>query len=269
MNLLIVDDEFFLLENCRETVETFDYIDEIYPFTSPSKALEFASSHAMDIHGAILDIEMPTMSGLDLAKALHNLNPQICIIFLTSYSNYALDAFGVDAIDYILKPFSDKTLDKALHKILTMFPETCTSPVIRIQTFGGFDIYINDVPVHFPRKKSKELLALLVDKRGNSITLAQAISYMWEDSPLDNKLKENYKKNSYVLKQVLKNNNIAHILNDNYNSLSINVNDVSCDYYDFLAKKDYAIRLYNNNYMPEYSWAEETNGSLYYLKDLQ
>lgn len=262
MKLIIVDDELLLIENLKESIDKLPFVESLHSFTSPKAALEYVASNPVDT--AILDIEMPGMTGLALADSIHSLNSDINIIFLTSYSQYALEAFGVDAVDYILKPFSDDDLKKALQKTIPYINSHLSSKV-SIHTFDGFDIYVNDIPLHFPRKKSKELLALLVDKRGASVSSAEAIAYLWENAIDDSKLRENYKKCAYTLRKILKDAGIADIINDSYNSLSLNIHSVKCDYYDYLEKDAKALNMYHGSYMPGYSWAEETNGLLYNL----
>jgi two-component SAPR family response regulator len=265
MNIMIVDDEPLLVKNTTETVLNFNFVKNIYGFTSPTKALEFIKTNK--IHIALLDIEMPAINGLELAKKIHKLSPDTCIIFITSYSQYALDAFSVDAIAYLLKPFTESELEKALKRASTIVNHNINNEInnIQINTFDGFDVYINDKILYFPRQKSKELLALLVDHKGASLTAKEAMAYLWEDKPVDDKLKENFKKCSSTLKKVVKEMGIEHILNIKYNNLSINTSAFNCDYYDFLNGDPKALRLYHGVYMPNYSWAEETNAKLYFL----
>lgn len=264
MNLIIVDDEPLLLEACKEITDSFPFVDQSVTFSNSSNALEYVKQHN-DVHAALLDIEMPVMNGLMLAKCIHDINPSVKVIFLTSYSEYAISAFEVDAVGYILKPIDEQVLCKTLIKVLPDSDKSNTYPTVTVHTFNGFEVYINGNNLHFPRTKSKELLALLIDKRGASVTSSEAITYLYEDAALDNKVKENYKKIAYTLKKTLKENGILHIINDRYNSLSINPEYIECDYYEFLKNNDEALRLYNGYYMPQYSWAEETNGLLYSL----
>ena len=264
MNIMIVDDEPLLVENAIEITSGFSFVKNINGFTSPTKALEHIRNNK--IHIALLDIEMPTINGLDMAKKIHEISPETCIIFITSYSQYALDAFNVDAIAYLLKPFTEEELEKALKRASMMIKYDITND-IQINTFDGFDVYINGKILYFPRQKSKELLALLVDHKGASLTSKEAIAYLYEDQPLGDKVKENFKKCSSTLKKVLKEMGIDNILNINHNSLSVNTSSFKCDYYDFLNGDPQAIRLYHGVYMPNYSWAEETNAKLYSLSE--
>lgn len=262
MKIILVDDEPLLLENLKEILNSMDQFECVAEFTNPVHALDYIKSTYIDT--AILDIEMPSMNGLDLADQIHKINPNINIIFLTSYSQYAISAFDVNAIGYVLKPVNSHEIHRILMKTMPQSNPLIPSTV-SINTFDGFDVFINGQPLHFPRQKSKELLALLVDKRGATITNREGISYLWEDLPYDEKTQENYKKCAYVLKKTLKDANISYIINDSYNSLSINPSTFQCDYYDLLTGSLNAKKLYHGLYMPNYSWAEETNGLIYSL----
>ena len=116
MNVLLVDDEPLNLENCKDILNSFDIVDNIITFDNPINVIKYIQSNSVDV--AILDIEMPVMNGISLAKKLQKISPSTCIIFLTCHSQYALDAFAVDAIDYVLKPIDCNELKKALLKTI-------------------------------------------------------------------------------------------------------------------------------------------------------
>jgi two-component system LytT family response regulator len=64
-----------------------------------------------------LDISMPKTSGMQLAEALHKLKNPPAVVFVTAYSEYALEAFNVDAVDYLMKPVETDRLNRALDKV--------------------------------------------------------------------------------------------------------------------------------------------------------
>ena len=98
---LLVDDEFLalnLLENFAGEVADLEIVDKV---KSPVKAVEILNSRPVDL--LFLDIQMPALSGINLLKTLRQ--PPV-VIFTTAYSNFAVDAFDLNAVDYLLKPFS-------------------------------------------------------------------------------------------------------------------------------------------------------------------
>lgn len=74
---------------------------------------------------------------------------------------------------------------------------------IWIRTFGTFDVFLDGVPIRFPSAKAKELLALLVDRRGGSLKAEQAIGYLWEDRAIDKQAMSNYRKVALRLQNAL------------------------------------------------------------------
>lgn len=100
----------------------------VYSAENGRQAVELFRSHPIQI--AILDIEMPVMSGTEAAQIIFEENPNCCIIFLTAFDrfDYAKKAFSVRAMDYLLKPYEEKELlavvDEAIHKISQIHKET-------------------------------------------------------------------------------------------------------------------------------------------------
>ena len=115
MNIIYVDDEKPALDNFRLTVRNFPIIKNLQLFQSGKEALEYAKKNQIDV--AFLDMKMQEMHGLELAKRLKKVNPNISIVFVTAYEQYALQAFGVDAIGYLLKPYTCQEVKKELEKI--------------------------------------------------------------------------------------------------------------------------------------------------------
>lgn len=256
---MVVDDEPLNLAQFAEIAEDVDFVESIISFDNFSEALDYGKNNSIDL--AVLDIELGSDSGIELARQLHMIDENINIIFITSYAQYALDAYSVDGIAYIMKPYLDEDVIKALNKAYRLSSPKETTR-IQIKTFGGFDLFVDGAPVHFSRSKAKEILALLIDRHGASMTTSEIISYLWEDNCGDTKAKENFKKAFQTLKATLNEHNVSYILNDSYNCKSVNIDKISCDYYDFLAGNLQVINSFNENYMPNYSWAEDTNALL-------
>ena len=102
MNILCVDDEVLLLNLTVSLCKELPDVTEVTGFWQPQEALAWAKDHAPDV--ALLDIDMPGMSGLELAKGLKEAHPDTAVIFLTGYAQYAVDAFAMHASGYLLKP---------------------------------------------------------------------------------------------------------------------------------------------------------------------
>lgn len=118
---------------------------------------------------AILDIEMFGINGIELARPCKMMDAQIKIIFLTGYSEYAVQAFKIRANGYLLKPASNDDIREELLHAASWNLEKTTAD-IRIQTFGNFEVFVNEKPIVFERHKVKELLAYLVTRKGAYVT---------------------------------------------------------------------------------------------------
>ncbi len=111
MNCIIIDDEPLARAEMRSLISEVSQTEIAGDFTNALTALEFLTLNQVDL--IFLDIEMPLLSGLAFAEKLPK---QSLIIFTTAYSQYALQSYELDAIDYILKPIEKHRLDKAIKK---------------------------------------------------------------------------------------------------------------------------------------------------------
>lgn len=108
---VIADDEPEALEGLSNMLKDYDEIELIAQFSNGLEAWEYLKSINVDL--AILDIQMPGISGIDILKNLPN--PRPAILFITAYDEFAIKAFEEHAIDYILKPFTNERLEKAIN----------------------------------------------------------------------------------------------------------------------------------------------------------
>ena len=178
MRILAVDDEKDALEVLVAAISECEKDAEIKAFNSPTEALNYAAENPPDI--AFLDIRMPTMSGLDLAKKLKAINVRVNIVFSTGYSEYASDAFSMHASGYIMKPVSVRLVRKELENLRN--PVETPNSRIFVRTFGNFELFVDGETLHFSRKPAKELLAYLVDRKGSAVTRKELCSVLLQDA---------------------------------------------------------------------------------------
>ncbi len=255
MRIIAVDDEFLALEEFEDTCRDLGIEDEIVKFNNPLDALSYVAQNKVDI--AFLDIEMPVIKGIELAKRIKVLSPNVRVIFTTGYSDYALEAFGVDAVDYVLKPYEPQTIKKAYDKAL-LIKDAVSENHILIKTFGYFDVFVEGKSVNFSSAKSKELLALLVDRNGGVVSTEQAISVLWEGRAYDETVQSLFRKVLRSLRATLEEVGISEILVDNRNQRSIDKTKFSCDYYELLENGKSDKVKYFGKYMDQYAWAQST-----------
>ena len=112
MRAYLVDDEPLAVKRLTRMLDATGRVDIAGSTNDPQAALEFLQAHPVDV--LFLDIQMPGLTGFEL---LGRLDPQPMVIFTTAYDRYALEAFDVNSIDYLLKPIDPERLDRALDKL--------------------------------------------------------------------------------------------------------------------------------------------------------
>ena len=110
--VLVVDDEPLARRMVAALLENDDEIESVVECADARAAREMIARQRPDI--VFLDIEMPEVTGMDIAADVADEGP--VIVFITAFSRYATEAFEVDAIDYVLKPFSDQRFTEALQR---------------------------------------------------------------------------------------------------------------------------------------------------------
>lgn len=130
---------------------------------------------------------------------------------------------------------------------------------VRIRTFGYFDVFVDDTPIAFRNEKSRELLALLTDRRGGFVSAEEAISFLWEDEPANSVTLARYRKVALRLKNLLEEYGVGDIVESVNGKRRIVPEKVQCDLYDYLTGQK---ELFKGSYLSNYSWAETTLGEL-------
>lgn len=115
LRALIVDDEYPARAELRYLLQPFrEHVEVVGEAADAAEA--YALLSGLDYQLLFLDIDMPGLSGLDLARRLQEMPRPLAVIFVTAYEQFALEAFNVNAIDYLLKPFDEQRLRQALGK---------------------------------------------------------------------------------------------------------------------------------------------------------
>ncbi len=145
-------------------------------------------------------------------------------------------------------------------------------PLVYIRAFGYFDVFVGEQPIAFRNEKSKELFALLVDRKGGFITSEEAISFLWEEESANSLTMARYRKVALRLKNTLEEYGIADIVESVNGKRRLIPERVKCDLYDYLSGQEEYAHLFKGSYLTNYSWSETTlselTGEYLYPKNL-
>ncbi|MDI6631857.1 MAG: LytTR family DNA-binding domain-containing protein [Thermoanaerobacteraceae bacterium] len=136
LKALIVDDEYPARQELRYALSKIDNVEVVGEAANAQEALTLIK--ALDYSVLFLDIAMPGINGLELGAAIQELDRPPHVIYVTAYDEYAVKAFDVNAVDYVLKPIDEKRLRQAVNKVLKLSQEngakteTRAEPTIRI-----------------------------------------------------------------------------------------------------------------------------------------
>lgn len=115
LKCVIIEDEFPAREELKYFLSKHKGIILENEFENPVDSLKYLQEHEVDV--VFLDINMPELDGMSLGKILLKLNPNLKIIFITAYRDYAAEAFEIKAFDYLLKPYSEKRIIEVLDNL--------------------------------------------------------------------------------------------------------------------------------------------------------
>lgn len=253
MRILAVDDELLALEMLVDSIRQVMPHAEICPFIKYSEALAFVKKTHCDI--AFLDIEIRGKNGISLAKELKDINPQMNIVFVTGYAEYALDAFSVAASGYVLKPVTAAAVQAELEH-LRYAVDLQPGRTIHVQCFGNFEVFCDGKVLTFARTKTKELFAYLVNRRGAWCNVREIAAALWEDKKNTDTLQGHLRILVSDLVQTLQSVGEEDVLLKQRGRLAVSTNRIDCDFYRFLQGDVSAINSYTGEFMSQYSWAE-------------
>ena len=265
MRIYVIDDEPTVLMASEQIIRRALPDAEVTAFLSAAKALETLNNTSEPLDVCFCDIEMPGINGLEFALRLKQISPETKIIFVTAYSEYALEAFRIHANGYILKP-------RNVVRVLEEVGEPAASPreavmeSLKVQCFGSFEVFWQGKPLLFNRKKTRELFAYLVDRKGALCSSEEIATAVWEDDGDIRNTKTHIRVLISDLRKTLANIGQEDVVIRQRGQVAINTAKLDCDYYHMLEGDMNALNSYKGEYMTQYSWAEITAGQLAFGK---
>ncbi len=182
MRVVVIEDEQPSLDLLERLIRKNGRLELAGAYTDPRKALE--EIPCLHADAVFLDVEMPGMSGLTLARVIRGKQPDISIVFVTAYEKYALDAFRVNAVNYLLKPMSEEDLNDTVDRLMRDASRGKAPPAEkrnRIAVLGGFEVYGRTVgqTVRWPTAKTRELFACFVLSRDEELDKWLLCERLW------------------------------------------------------------------------------------------
>lgn len=230
MRAVIIDDEYPALDELAYLLRQRG-TEVAGAFADPSEGFDFVVKQKPD--AVFLDIDMPGISGIELGIKIQNLLPKIILVFVTAYSQYALEAFQAYPLDYILKPIDEERFDKTMEHIAAILNgKDGSQNTLRIRCFGTLEVTAGSSAVRFSTRKARELLAYLVCGADFPVYRDEILRYLFENED-EKKGANNLRVTLYRLRNALAAAGVEKdelLIKDDY---SLVIPDGVCDFVDF------------------------------------
>ncbi|MFJ8528084.1 response regulator [Bacillus sp. NPDC094106] len=272
MRAIVVDDETLILHQLKRMLDKLNIFHDVVCFDNSKALISYTKNHSIDV--AFLDIEMPEINGITLARELQSKYKDIKIIFITGHDNYAVEAFEIYALDYIMKPITRKRLSNTINRLMqSNVHSTCDKSEAKTPILNclGELSYIDAVTgsriilEKWRTKKSKELFLYLLHNRNKIVNRDSLIELLWPNIDFD-QARVNLHSAIYQLRQTIHFYQIdLHIIrmDDGY---KLDLQNISVDVDIFENQASLLPKEVNNETLTDYT----TVASLYkgdYLSD--
>lgn len=206
MKAILIDDEQLALDYLQhQLVNTVADLHILGMYTDPHEGKAAIEANEVDI--VFLDIQMPEISGLELAEQILEHKPQLQIIFITAYDDYALSAFELDALDYLLKPVRQERLRKTIQRIKNRMgstqvtsPKSATLQMNLFKRVAIFDEHHQEIQLRWRTTKVQQLFLYLLHHRGKMIDKFSLLELLWPEYEVKKGLAQLYTATYHIRK---------------------------------------------------------------------
>lgn len=198
---VLVDDMRPALRELEFLLKKYTEISIVGMYTDPLTAIEKIGELKPLV--VFLDINMPQLRGIDAGSRILDLSPKTDIVFVTAYDQYAVEAFELHALDYLLKPVAEDRLKKTVARLQKKLPlaKEQHSLKLQIRCFGRFQMGWEDrEPIKWRTEKAKELFAFLLQNHSRNIARDELLDKLWPENNPDRALKQLYNGIYYIRK---------------------------------------------------------------------
>jgi two-component SAPR family response regulator len=239
--VIIVDNEKPALDLLERILKTITDVEIVGKFQKPSQVLANVELLKPDV--AFLDIEMPGINGIELAMRIYEINPDIDFVFVTAFDQYAVEAFEINAIDYLLKPVVEEKLQRSIDRLLKkrdvnkIARGKDTSSVVSIRMLGAFETSTEgSQQVKWITSKVEELFAILLLHNYN-ISKWALMEMLWPNSQ-PHKAEQNLYTSVFRLKQTLKDEELGISIDANKGTYKMICDNIHWDVGALMDAKD-------------------------------
>ncbi|KAB7669389.1 response regulator [Bacillus sp. B1-b2] len=232
MEIYLLDDEEMALNILEIKLNSlFHHKNEeifIHKFVNPLHLLESMRNGAK-VDLLFLDIEMPEMNGIEVAEEISSWNQDIPIVFLTAYSEYAVKAFELYVMDYLLKPVRVERLQKTIERLEEKRQEVAMqgespSNQIHVHFLNNFEVYVgkDEAPLNWKTYKVKELCAYFFHHKDAVLDKDKIIDSLWPDTHYE-KAKVNFYTCISYLRKMFREIGYEELIHKNGNGYVMNL----------------------------------------------
>ncbi len=281
LKVMLIDDEEPALVHLERLLLADGRVEITGKYTSAQKGLDHMQVDPVDI--VFLDIGMPEMNGLEAAKRIREIDESVRIVYITAYSDFAVEAFELDVLDYLLKPVAIsrvvKTIDRYEHyasQIKGRQPEEAESVKPHaVRCMGRLELLASDSSdtgkIRFRTKKAQEMFAYLLHFKGTWVTKERLITALWREYEQDKAISYLHHSVSRI-RWLLKEWDAAVTIDYSEDSYRLGSNGIVTDielfeqivdqepyqYRQHWSRYEHAASLYIGDYLEDhnYEWAE-------------
>ncbi|GAB3789714.1 response regulator [Virgibacillus kimchii] len=186
MKAILVDDEALALDFLEHQLNKIGGIKVIGKFNNMN--IKKNTSLLQEVDVIFLDIDMPEMNGLELAEKILEINANVLIVFVTAFNEFAVQAFELNALDYVLKPIQlerlKKTLERVESKLSPQIHKPAKNKMLRVNVARELSFEATrDIPefLQWRTTKSQELFLYLLHNYGKTIRKSELVELLWTD----------------------------------------------------------------------------------------
>ncbi len=270
LRVLLIDDEETGLDILEILLSEFDRVEIVGRYTDPIEALEHLKSEKVD--ALFLDIEMAELSGMEVASRVREMNIETKIIFVTAHTDFAVEAFEIQSLDYLLKPITKARLQQSVERLVnTTGIQDRRDSSISIRCFGHFAVHCHEKneTIIWKTNKVNELCAFLVHCEGNLVEIDRILDILWPEVPVSKAKASLYTCISY-LRGTFKEYGFENVILKKGSSYCILLSEFRCDLSEWMShiqtvgdqanlnQLEKVLNIYTAEYMENgFNWAVE------------